>query len=253
MSLTATSFDLPNGVIAMMKRFAAAVLLLALSCFGASAQSCFTDPAGTRTNCGSPVMYINGSLQSIAVDATHGLPVNIVAGAGGGLSVAFAGPIGANGTPVGFADASGNFQPLIGNTAAFGPYVDTKIGSNLANILTASATPVTPIAATASDNHATLVNGAHVAVSVHTSNNSATKNYLRLYDAGTGFNGCNSATGVIFAMEIPPNDSGFSVSLGGSNGIAVTNGLSWCITSGFGLTDTTNATASAIYANASYR
>lgn len=117
----------------------------------------------------------------------------------------------------------------------------------------AAATAATPIAVAASDNRATLKNGAGVAMSVHTSNNSATKNYLRLYDAGTGFNGCNSATGVIFAMEIPPNDGGFSVSLGGGVGIAFTTGLSWCITSGFGLTDTTNATASAIYANASYR
>ena len=115
------------------------------------------------------------------------------------------------------------------------------------------ATAATPIAVLASDNHATLKNGAGVAMSVHTSNNSATRNYLRLYDAGTGFNGCNSATGVIFAMEIPPNDGGFSVTLGGGSGIAFTNGLSWCITSGFGLTDTTNATASAIYANASYK
>lgn len=117
----------------------------------------------------------------------------------------------------------------------------------------APATAMTPIAAAASDNHATAKNGAGVAMSVHTSNNSATKNYLRLYDAGTGFNGCNSATGVIFAMEIPPNDSGFSVTLGGGAGIAFTNGLSYCITSGFGLTDTTNATASAIYANIHYR
>ena len=116
-----------------------------------------------------------------------------------------------------------------------------------------AATPVTPIAAAASDNHAVLHNGAGAAMSVHVSNNSATKNYLRLYDAGTGFNGCNSATGVIFAMEIPPNDSGFTVSLGGGLGISFANGLSWCITSGFGLTDTTAATPSAIYANASYR
>jgi hypothetical protein len=116
-----------------------------------------------------------------------------------------------------------------------------------------AATPVTPLVVLATDNHQVLANGAGTALSVHTSNNSATKNYLRLYDAGTGFNGCNSATGAIFAMEIPPSDSGFSVSLGGGAGISFANGLSWCITSGFGLTDTTAATASAIYANASYR
>jgi hypothetical protein len=113
-------------------------------------------------------------------------------------------------------------------------------------------TPMTPIVAAASDNHAVAKNGAGVAFSIHASNNSATANYARLYDAGTGFNGCNSATGVIFAFEIPPNNSGFSISLGGTRGIAFTNGLSYCITSGFGLTDTTNATASAILFNLSY-
>ena len=35
-------------------------------------------------------------------------------GGGGGLSVAYAGPIGANGTPGGFKDGSGNFQPFTG-------------------------------------------------------------------------------------------------------------------------------------------
>ena len=117
----------------------------------------------------------------------------------------------------------------------------------------ATCTETTPVVPTASDNHAVLKNGAGTACSVHFSNNSATKNYARLYDAGTGFNGCNSATGVLFAFEIPPSDSGFSISLGGGNGIAFSTGLSWCITSGFGLTDTTNATATAIYANASYK
>ena len=56
-------------------------------------------------------------------------------GSGGGLSVPFGGAIGANGTPVGFKDASGNFQPLIGNTAALGPYVDTATSSYLAALI----------------------------------------------------------------------------------------------------------------------
>lgn len=115
------------------------------------------------------------------------------------------------------------------------------------------ATLNAPIVPTASDNHAVIKNGAGTVYSVHTSNNSATKNYLRLYDAGTGFNGCNSATNAIFAMEIAPNDSGFSVAIGGAVGGAFTNGLSICVTSGFGLTDTTNATATAIYVNVAYK
>lgn len=118
---------------------------------------------------------------------------------------------------------------------------------------TGGSTPYTPFVPAASDNHQTVKNGAGTSFSVTTSNNSATKNYLRLYDAGTGFNGCNSATGVIFAMEIPPTDSGFTVLTGGTNGLAFSTGLSVCVTSGFGLTDTTNATATAMYVNIAYK
>jgi hypothetical protein len=116
-------------------------------------------------------------------------------------------------------------------------------------VASGGSTPNPPIYATASDNHAVIKNGAGTAYAVQTSNNSATANYLRLYDAGTGFNGCGSATGIIFAMEIPPSNSGFIANIGGAPGVSFTNGLSICITSGFGNTDTTNATASAIIAN----
>lgn len=106
---------------------------------------------------------------------------------------------------------------------------------------------------TASDNHAVIKNGAGTAYSIHFTNNSATKNYMRLYDAGTGFNGCNSATGIIFGVEIPPTDSGISVSLGGSVGLLFATGLSICVTSGYGSTDTTNATATAMMGNVLYK
>jgi hypothetical protein len=115
------------------------------------------------------------------------------------------------------------------------------------------ATPYTPFVPAATDNHQTVKNGAGTVFSVSVSNNSGTKNYARLYDAGTGFNGCNSATGVIFAFEIPPTDSGFTIPTGGANGLAFSTGLSLCITSGFGLTDTTAATASAMYVNVAYK
>lgn len=120
-------------------------------------------------------------------------------------------------------------------------------------IASGGATPYTPFVPAASDNHQTVKNGAGTAYSVSVTNNSATKNYLRLYDAGTGFNGCASATGVIFAMEIPPTDSGFSVPLGGAVGLSFSTGLSLCVTSGFGLTDTTAATATAMYVNVAYK
>jgi hypothetical protein len=115
------------------------------------------------------------------------------------------------------------------------------------------ATAYTPFVPAASDNHQVVKNGAGKVYKVTTSNKSATANYLRLYDAGTGFNGCNSATNAIFAMEIPPTDSGFSVDVGGAVGLAFGTGLSVCVTSGFGLTDTTNATATSIYVNIAYK
>lgn len=120
-------------------------------------------------------------------------------------------------------------------------------------VTTGGSTAYTPFVPTASDNHQTVKNGAGTVYSMSVSNNSATKNYARLYDAGTGFNGCNSATGVIFAFEIPPTDGGFSIQPGGAPGMAFSTGLSLCITSGFGLTDTTNATATAMYVNVAYK
>lgn len=115
------------------------------------------------------------------------------------------------------------------------------------------ATAYPPFVPLASDNHQTVKNGSGTVFWVAASNNSATKNYARLYDAGTGFNGCNSATGILFAFEIPPTDSGFSIPLGGASGLAFSTGLSICVTSGFGLTDVTAATATAIYFNVGYK
>lgn len=46
-------------------------------------------------------------------------------GGGGGLSVPYAGPIGANGTPIGFKDATGNLQPMLGDVTN-GQWVSVK-------------------------------------------------------------------------------------------------------------------------------
>lgn len=55
-----------------MKRLLIAAFLLALSS-SAQAQSCFPDASGSHVNCGAPAMYVLNN-QSVAVDATHGLP-----------------------------------------------------------------------------------------------------------------------------------------------------------------------------------
>jgi hypothetical protein len=95
----------------------------------------------------------------------------------------------------------------------------------------------------ASDNHATIKNGAGTLYGAVMFNNSVTINYLRYYNAGTGFNGCNSATNLIAQFQVLPS-GGAAIQV--PVGIAFSTGLSICVTSGYATTDTTNATASAM-------
>lgn len=110
-----------------------------------------------------------------------------------------------------------------------------------------------PYEVAASDNHRVIKNGAGTLRAVSYTNNSASLNYLRYYNAGTGFNGCNSATNLLFEIGIPANTSiaGDNPSIP-PNGIAFSTGLSMCVTGAFGNTNTTNATASAISINTAY-
>ena len=66
------------------------------------------NPLGTNSN---PVYVAFPSAQHVICDSGCG-----GGGGGGGLSVTFGLPIGLVGTPVGFKDATGNFQPLLGDT-----------------------------------------------------------------------------------------------------------------------------------------
>lgn len=109
------------------------------------------------------------------------------------------------------------------------------------------------VEAAASDNHAVIKNGAGQVYGIQVFNNSATVNYLRLYNAGTGFNGCNSATNIAWEGNIPASTSGAGFIANLQNGIAFATGISICITGAFGQTDTTNATASAISVNVQYK
>ena len=121
--------------------------------------------------------------------------------------------------------------------------------------VTVSSGTVTPVAGTtggastsflqpaASDNHANIKNGAGTLYGAVGFNNSVTTNYLRYYDAGSGFNGCNSATNLIAQFQIPAS-GGFSIQV--PVGATFSTGLSVCVTSGYATNDTTNATASAM-------
>ena len=108
---------------------------------------------------------------------------------------------------------------------------------------------------TASDNHAVIKAGAGQVYKISVTNNSATINYLRLYNATTGFNGCNSATNLVYQMAIPASasSSGAGYSDSWESGIAFATGISICVTSGYATTDTTNATASALSVNIGFK
>jgi hypothetical protein len=106
---------------------------------------------------------------------------------------------------------------------------------------------------TASDNHVVIKAGAGQVYKVSATNNSATVNYLRLYNATTGFNGCNSATNLVYQVAIPASTSVGGISDSWDSGIAFATGISICVTSGYATNDTTNATASAMSVNIGYK
>ncbi len=103
---------------------------------------------------------------------------------------------------------------------------------------------------TASDNHVVIKAGAGQVYKISITNNSVTINYVRLYNATTGFNGCNSATNLIYANAIPASTGIIDL---WPSGIPFTTGISICVTSGYASTDTTAATASAMNVNIGYK
>ncbi len=160
-------------------------------------------------------------------------------------------------------DSSGN---VLDPNAAL-PAGTNLIGKLGIDQATTDANKVAPIAATsggatgctfevaASDNHQVCKNGAGQvytldAFSIHTA-----AMFIRLYDAGTGFNGCNSATNLIWEGQIP----GAAGTVGAGFvklwpvGRSFTNGLSVCVTGAFGSTNTTSATASTASVNIGYK
>lgn len=178
---------------------------------------------------------------------------NLAAGIANGVGT-FGSAMPVTGLAPGLYDGTNLVRPKGDETS--GAWVNVKASVPLTASPVAAATggaSAYHVLPAASDNHAVIKNGAGTAYSAQVTNNSATKNYMRLYDAGTGFNGCNSATGIIWGMEIPPTDGGFSVMLGGPVGMIFSTGLSICVTSGYGDTDTTNATATALIVNVQYK
>jgi hypothetical protein len=130
------------------------------------------------------------------------------------------------------AHAQANVQAVPGQTGGLGVYF---------------------VQPTAGDNHATIKNGVGNVYHVAATNNSATINYVRLYNAGTGFNGCNSATNLVYQLAIPAGTSGAGFIQDIAMGILFSAGISICITSAYATNDTTNATATAMSVVIGYR
>lgn len=105
----------------------------------------------------------------------------------------------------------------------------------------------------ASDNHVVIKAGAGQVYHIAATNNSATINYIRLYNATTGFNGCNSATNIVGQWAVPASTSGAGLVADIAQGIAFATGISICVSSGYATTDTTNATATAMSVNIGYK
>lgn len=217
----------------------------------------------------------NGQSGQAQMTANRALMINLRTAAGAEIGTAAA-PVGANTAQVnGVTTLTGAGATGTGSQRVTAAQDTTTIagsapgtaGSASANVVTvqgvASMTPLavtpTPTALTtfflqpaASDNHANIKNGAGTVYNVVAFNNSATVNYIRLYNAATGFNGCNSATGLITQFQVPAATTvgGFAVSI--PQGLSFSTGISICVTSGYATTDTTNATATAMSVTVGY-
>lgn len=140
---------------------------------------------------------------------------------------------------------SGTVQP--GNTANTTPWLVQDVPGTSGGLTMYTLEPA------ASDNHTNVKNGAGQVYHVMVSNNSATVNYLRFYNAATGFNGCGSATNLVYEMAIPASTSGAGFVQDIAQGIAFSTGISICVVGAYGTAATTNATASAMSVNVGYK
>lgn len=137
-------------------------------------------------------------------------------GGGGGLSVPFAGPIGANGTPVGFKDAGGNLQPLLGDVTN-GQWVSVRASVPLAvtgtfwqatQPVSAAALPLPALAATSTlqtsgAQKTQIVDGGGAVIG-------ATGNALNVQIIG------GAATGSTFGAAFPATGTAIGMTQGGN-------------------------------------
>lgn len=142
---------------------------------------------------------------------------------------------------------SGTWTVQPGNTPNTSAWLVQDVGG------TANGLDTYVLEPTASSNQNNIKNGAGTVYHISVTNNSATVNYLRLYNAASGFSGCNSATNIKWEMAIPASTAGAGFVVDIAKGINFSTGISICVTGGYGQTNTTNATASAMSVNIGYK
>lgn len=176
--------------------------------------------------------------------------VNMTSFTSGTAVVTLNASAGSNQPPIGTQGTATNITAVNGSAITGG--VTGQLPVNMLP-LTAGGLSVYFVQPTASDNHVVIKAGAGQVYKISVTNNSATVNYIRLYNATTGFNGCNSATNLVYANAIPASTSGSGILDQWDAGMAFATGISICVTSGYASTDTTNATASAMNVNIGYK
>ncbi len=189
--------------------------------------------------------------------ATQNLTGTLCTGSGGSSAVTIAD--GADVTQGALADAASTAGGT-GSLSAKLRLVTTQLNTINTTLGTPAQAPTTTgglsvyfVQPTSSDNHANIKNGAGQVYKISVTNNSATVNYIRLYNAGSGFNGCNSATNLVYASAIPASTTVGGILDSWEAGIAFSTGISICVTSGYATNDTTNATATAMNVNIGYK
>lgn len=206
-----------------------------------------TSLATIATNSGSSIPAGTALIGKVGIDQTTDGTTNAVHLVAG---TAIAGKVGIDQT----TDGTTNAVHLVAGTAVAG-----KVGIDQTTPGTTNAVQLIPgtsggltwttFEPAASDNHTNLKNGAGQVYEITAFNNSATINYLRLYNAASGFNGCNSATNLVAVFHIPANTSDAGYIYKSDVGIPFSTGISYCVVSAYGQATTTNATASAIDIN----
>jgi hypothetical protein len=105
------------------------------------------------------------------------------------------------------------------------------------------------VIATAGDNHANIKNGAGTVFGIDGTALAAAQ-YIRLYNAASGFNSCNSSSNLIWGQQVPNTNSGFVIPL--PTGIAFSTGISICITGGGAVDNDTTAATTTTVVNVRY-